>query len=109
MIRHTPKIMAKPTEKATTVLSIVASIRPSLMDAALSAITMSAGSAMVVPKPIIKPKMSIQKVDPLCAKSLANPSPTGNIPTSSPSKKTARPTPTMASPMAVLSQFSGTL
>ena len=64
---------------------------------------------MVVPKPTINANKTIQKVEPFLAKSVARPSPTGNIPTSSPKRNTASPTPTIPKPIAVLSQFSGTV
>ena len=109
IILNTPNIIAKPTEAATTNLSTVASILPAEILAALSAITDKAGSAIVVPKPIKNPKISIHVVHPDFAKSLANPSPTGNIPISRPCKKIAKPIPTITKPMAVETQFSGTL
>ena len=96
--------MAKPTEKATTIRKTKASILPELILAALSAMTSRAGSATVVPKPIIKAKRIIHRVEPLWAKSLASFSPTGKIPISKPKRKIARPTPTMAKPIVVLSQ-----
>ena len=109
MILQTPITIAKPTENATTILRTKASILPALILAALSAITKRAGSATVVPKPIINANRMIHPVEPLCAKSLARPSPTGKIPTSRPRRKTARPTPTIARPIVVLNQFSGTV
>ena len=108
IILNTPKSIANPTEPATTYLSIFASILPLLILAALSAITASAGSAIVVPKPIINPKISIHIVDPLFAKSRASPSPTGNIPISRPCKKIAKPTATINIPIVVGNQSAGT-
>lgn len=108
MILNTPRSIAKPTEPATTNLKIVESILPLEIEAALSAITASAGSAIVVPKPIKKPKIKIHVIQPDFAKSLANPSPTGNTPISRPCKKIAKPTPTIPKPIAVPSQPSGT-
>ena len=48
-----------------------ASNLPLLIDAALSAMAMSAGSATVVENPIVKAKRSSQKTDPFLAKSVA--------------------------------------
>ncbi len=87
---------------------MVASILPLDILAALSAITASAGSAIVVPNPIKKPNISIQIVQPDFAKSRARPSPTGKIPISRPCKNIARPIPTITSPIAVDIQLSGT-
>ena len=89
MILNTPRKIANPTEPATTYLNIVESILPLEIEAALSAITASAGSAIVVPNPIKNPNTKIHKVQPDFAKSLANPSPTGNTPISRPCKNIA--------------------
>ena len=107
MILHAPKTIANPTEKATTLLRVVESIRPLLICAALSAITTRAGSAMVVPKPIKKAKSSIHFIEPFFAKSPASPSPTGNIPTSNPCKNVVNPTATIANPIKVVTKLSG--
>ena len=67
----------------------------------------SAGSATVVEKPMVKAKSKSQKVDPFLAKSMAKFSPMGKIPNSKPLIKSAKPTATMVSPMTIELKFSG--
>ncbi len=100
--------MAKPTESATVIRSQKASIRPLEMSAALSAMAISAGSATVVEKPMVKAKSKSQKTEPFLAKSTARPSPMGKIPSSSPRIKSASPIATIVKPITIEVRFSGT-
>jgi len=69
---------------------------------------MSAGSATVVEKPIVKAKSKSQKIEPFLAKSTASPSPMGKIPSSRPRIKSAKPTATIVNPMMMDVILSGT-
>ena len=116
IIRITPITIATPTDTATVyrkpaayascaLIVLLMTLPFAAKKAALSAIAIKAGSAIVVPKPSANANTINQNTLPFLAKSYARFSPTGNRPISRPLINRVKPIDTNNKPTRILARF----